>query len=161
MGSAWIQNDTTCMASHDDLNDFGDDQASKQAQQPLVSDWFDADAMRFVDVPPGIAGERVTADGNPIADSPPYPLSDSASVYGTAPGYIFCGDDGDSLWFWPEAEELAFRFDIDAAMSLRQALPVEVVRLLTQGALIYCNVTRASSHEGLQVSFPGSSSAAA
>ncbi len=126
----------------------------------VVPDWYDAEAMRAADVSGEIVGQRVVAYAGGV-DSSPAARAGSVSTDNGVPGFLFCGDDGDSLWFWPESDEMAFRFEPETAGSLRKELGEEVSRLVSQGALVFCYKTETSGQADELLVFPGRNDVAA
>lgn len=106
----------------------------------VVSDWYDADHMAVADLSNEIVGQRVfafTDDAQRVEPYSPIPGKSVTADFGV-PGFIFSGDDGDSLWFWPELEDMAFRFEPETGNRVRQELSEGISRLVSQGALVYC-----------------------
>ncbi len=127
---------------------------SRDIRYSVVSDWYDADRMGAADVSGELAGQRVVAlpdsPGEVIAYSPGLPIARSAGT----PGFLFTGDDGDSLWFWPESEEIAFRFEPESGRRLRRSLSEAVNRLVSQGALVFCTRVEANGASEAEFEFP-------
>lgn len=123
-----------------------------------VSQWFDASTNMEADLSREVAGKKVVSfasqglDGavmyEPGIDGPAGPVA------GRTPGFLFTGDDGDSLWFWPEGETVAFRFEPGSADALRGALSEHVHRLVCQGALVFCYEERLSDNGDPVFRFP-------
>ncbi len=148
------------MNSRDFRTDPGqpDDVASNHGKETLrysvVADWYDAVLMDVADLSGEIAGRRVVAfadDAQQVIDYAPGDMQ--ASLPGTA-GFLFSGDDGDSLWFWPESEEIAFRFEPETGRVLRQSLSEGISRLVNQGALVFCHKVESATQGELPIKFP-------
>lgn len=106
----------------------------------IVSEWRDAATFIEADLSGELAGQKVV----PFIGQPEHAVAFDLAIReltgscpGT-PGFLFYGDDGDSLWFWPEGEPVAFRFELEAESRLRSALVESVDRLVSQGALVFC-----------------------
>lgn len=119
--------------------DYVDTDDSQESRYSVVSEWYDAGTMGIADLTDELAGQRVIAfAGDDYAESysPAVGLAYGADTGVT--GFLFNGDDGDSLWFWPESEDIAFRFAPETGNLLRRELSENISRLLSQGALVFC-----------------------
>lgn len=135
-----------------DLSIAGD--ATENYRYSVVSDWYDADGMEFADISDEVAGQRVVVFAGPTDHVMQY---SPAAVRGTGagvPGFIFNGDDGDSLWFWPESEDIALRFEPETAKLLRRELSESVIRLVSQGALVFCRKIDNAAQGDVLFEFP-------
>lgn len=112
----------------------------REAAASVVVDWRDAGDHAPADLSGELAGQMVVPfDGVPGGVIPFSPdVADLTSYFAGQAGFLFFGDDGDSLWFWPVDSQLSFRLDKAAERSLRQALSEPVDSLLSQGALVFC-----------------------
>lgn len=106
----------------------------------VISEWRDGTTSRMADLTGEVAGQKVIPlighEGQAALFEPG--VSELLASSPGTPGFLFIGDDGDSLWFWPDGEPVAFRFEPEAAGRLRGMLVVSVSRLLSQGALVFC-----------------------
>lgn len=122
----------------------------------FVSEWRDAATLMAADLSGEVAGQRIVPL---IGHSEQSVVVDASierqlgSLSGT-PGFLFNGDDGDSLWFWPEDGPVAFRFEPGATNRLRSVLAESVSRLVSQGALVFCYEERDSVHGDPVFHFP-------
>jgi hypothetical protein len=110
----------------------------------VISEWCDGTTLSTADLTGELAGKKVIPlighDGQAALFE--QGVSELLASSPGTPGFLFIGDDGDSLWFWPDGEPVAFRFDPEAAEKLRGMLIVSVSRLLSQGALVFCHEER-------------------
>lgn len=122
----------------------------------VVSGWFDGELMAEADLSCELAGRKVIAA--PGAPDHATALSHSmllalSSTPGTS-GFLFLGDDGDSLWFWPGTEKVAFRLEPQARDELRRSLSTDVDALVSQGALVFCYHSRIARDVAASFRFP-------
>lgn len=138
-------------------------QAPDSVRYSVVSEWVDAERMTSADLSDEIAGQRVVAWADETNRVERYSSSavDSGGVSSGVPGFLFSGDDGDSLWFWPVSEDIAFRFEPQAGSQLRRELSENVSSLVNQGALVYCLKIDTSQQGDLLFEFPASDQNAA
>ncbi len=129
----------------------------------VISEWADAYGTLQVDLSAEITGRKVvllTGEEFSAVIYEPGIVPTSGSLADT-PGFLFVGDDGDSLWFWPESESVAFRFEQSAGDGLRRDLDRSVDWLVSQGALVFCYQTRAAEADEPVFWFPELQSLAA
>lgn len=122
----------------------------------VVSEWYDADQMSVADLSDEIVGQRVLAfagASDRVEHYSPSAVSFSSTLTGS-PGFLFSGDDGDSLWFWPESEDIAFRFEPESGNLLRRQLSENISRLVSQGALVFCRKVDSVEQDDLVFEFP-------
>ena len=131
------------------------DEDAEAYRYSVVPDWYDAEAMNMADVSGEVIGQRVIAYAGQAGNSVGSPVGSSPDSGNGLPGFLFCGDDGDSLWFWPESEDMAFRFESETAGRLRSELSEEVSRLVNQGALVFCYKNDVSGESSGLLVFPG------
>lgn len=113
----------------------------------IVPDWWDGETMRRSAVPLELTGLPVVACIDRCSCT--MPLTDSVladvDLPAGASGFLFVGDDGDSLWFWPQNEEVALRIEQSHEESIRRSLPFGVHRAISEGALVLCSYTRTNA----------------
>lgn len=135
---------------------------AEEARYSVVADWFDGCRMEPADLSDEIVGRRVIAGyGDAPGGRLPGPWRTRmqpelmpASGRRPSPGVLFLGDDGDSLWFWPDEAEIAFRFDPSTVDRVRRSLDENVSRLVSQGALVSCRWIEDASDGGAVLEFP-------
>lgn len=112
----------------------------------VVSEWRDAVTLAEADLSGEIAGQKVVplVDGSEQCAVFEPVVKELLRSYRGTPGFLLNGDDGDSLWFWPEGEPVAFRFEQESSNRLRRMLAESVSRLVSQGALVFCYQERES-----------------
>ncbi len=122
----------------------------------IIPDWCDAELMSVADLTCELAGQMVVPaageDDQTVFYSPAITQNRLASS--GDPGFLFNGDDGDSLWFWPESEPVAFRLEHEKGNGLRMQLSETVDRLVNQGALVFCYRVRSDGTGDQMFEFP-------
>ena len=110
----------------------------------IVPEWWDGETMRRVTGTPEMVGRAVVACTERCECAALLSAFDSTgySLPTGTPGFLFCGDDGDSLWFLPEDEDLALRLEQNRETEVRKALPSGIHRSVSQGAFVFCCYVR-------------------
>ncbi len=125
--------------SFDILKSTGTNRINDQNRVAVVPEWVDGDTMQIANLSSELTGLQVRLDIP--GDSSVHPVSPNVFAFTEASvsGLLFIGDDGDSIWFWPENESVAFRIEETLSRKLWSTLPEGVIFNISQGALIACS----------------------
>lgn len=131
---------------------FAVDCGIEELHHGVVPQWYDGVHMRPADLSQGIAGRKVIALGGEVFD---YKASLSGGLLSRnrVPGFLFCGDDGDSLRFWSQPEGPVFQFEPSASVLLWRTLGTPIANLVSQGAAVFCYRTGETGHQ-VTLEFP-------
>jgi hypothetical protein len=123
---------------------------------PSDTDWLEAETMSMASAPALLAGRKVVPMAESMDGAVPFDAEIAllTSGYPGVGGFLFVGDDGESLWFQPVGDHLAFQFDPADSKRLWSRLPASVSRLVVQGAMVLCSEERAQGNGDSMFHFP-------